>query len=44
MRSPAPVVTQGNIIDMFSGVKFKNGTANFGSATNTIYDKIGNPK
>ena len=36
-------VTQGNITNMFSGVKFKDGAANIGSATNTIYNKAGNP-
>jgi hypothetical protein len=37
-------VTQSNVSNMLSGAKFKNGSANIGSATNTIYDKVGNPK
>ncbi len=39
------VVKQENITNMFKGVTFdKSGKANIGSATNTIYDKNGNPK
>lgn len=38
------VVKQENITNMFSGVKFTDGKANIGTATNTLYDKVGNPK